>query len=447
MVLTGVYNTAEIPFRDVYIHTKLLDARGETMSKSKGNGVDPVDIIEAFGADALRFGMTSITTDTQDVRLPVEYRCPHCEHLTPQTRKNMSVHTLACEGCKEEFATQWADAATAEKLGRALCVSDKFEVARNFCNKLFQAARFAFMNLDGTPSGPLDVKSLPIEDRWILSQTSQIAATVNETLGNYQFGRTINALRDYFRGSLCDWYLELIKSRIRDDNRAAEARQVLAFCLDVTLRLFHPILPFITEHLWRQLNELAPSRGIPGVAELSASEACVIAAFPPAEGWPGLVDAETDAVFADIADATRGVREVRVTRGVSPKQTVDVTIKAPAARGASLKNEAHVVERLAGVGTLTIDPDARRPANAAKVLSGELQIYVHDVINDEAERARLGKELEQVDKQIAGKEKKLANEGFTSRAPAEVVQAERGRLTDLQRKRETLTASVEELDR
>jgi len=445
MVLTGLYNMGEVPFHDVYIHVKILDGRGETMSKSKGNGVDPTDIIEAFGADALRYGMAVITTETQDVRLPVEYRCPHCTHLTPQTRENMTATRWKCEGCGKEFATQWADAATAEELGRALCVSDKFEAGRNFCNKLFQASRFAFMNLEGVEAKPLDVASLPIEDRWILSQTSQIAASVGEALNGYQFSRTINLLRDYFWGDLCDWYLELIKSRIREDNRAAEAKQVLAFCLDVTLRLLHPVVPFITERLWRYLNEIAPERGLPGTAELDIAEALTVSASPPTQGWPALVDPETTAVFGDLCDATQGVRNVRVTRGLPPRQQVEVTIKAPAARAASLEHEAHIVERLANVSKLVIDPDAKRPANAATVVSGELQIYVHDVIDDAAERKRLEKELADLDKQIGGKERKLANENFTARAPADVVQRERDRLVELQQKRETLKASLRDL--
>jgi valyl-tRNA synthetase len=445
MVLTGLYNMGDVPFRDVYIHAKILDGFGETMSKSKGNGVDPVDIIEAFGADALRYGMAAITTETQDVRLPVEYRCPHCEHLTPQTRKNMTATQATCDGCNKEFATQWADAETAERLGKALCVSDKFEAGRHFCNKLFQACRFAFMNLEGSQAGPLDVASLPIEDRWILSQTSQIAAAVNESLSSFQFGRAINELREYFWGDLCDWYLELIKSRMRDDNQAAEAKQVLAFCIDVTLRLLEPVIPFLTEQLWQQLNEIAPQRGLPGVAELSVEASLATSAFPPVDGWPALLDAETVAVFTDISDATRGVRQVRVSRGLSPKQTVEVTIKPPAARVATLQNEAHVVERLAGVAKLTIDPQASRPANAATVVTGDMQIYVHDVIDDAAERSRLEKAKAAIDKQIAGKESKLANEGFTARAPAEVVQRERDRLAELRQERATLVASLDEL--
>ena len=165
MVLAGLHNVGEIPFHEVYIHPKILDGYGEGMSKSKGNGVDPVDIMEKFGADSLRFGLAQLTTETQDVRMPVEFECPHCGALIEQTRENRVRPRIKCGRCKEHFSTQWAEKPEDKSLPRGPVVSERFEVARNFCNKLWNASRFALMNLeDYTPAVVAD-EELLVEDR------------------------------------------------------------------------------------------------------------------------------------------------------------------------------------------------------------------------------------------------------------------------------------------
>ena len=147
MVLTGLNNMGEVPFREVFIHPKILDGYGETMNKSKGNGVDPLDIVDKFGADSLRFGLAALTTETQDVRMPVQFECPHCQALIDQTKKNRELPKVACTKCSKEFSTQWARTDADKALPRAAVVSERFEVARNFMNKLWNASRFALINL------------------------------------------------------------------------------------------------------------------------------------------------------------------------------------------------------------------------------------------------------------------------------------------------------------
>ena len=142
MVITGLYNVGEIPFHDVFIHPKILDGYGEGMSKSKGNGVDPIDVIEKFGADALRFGLAYLTTETQDIRMPVEFECPHCQKLIEQTKENRVRPRIKCKHCGKEFSTQWAEKPDDKALPRGAVVSERFELARNFCNKLWNASRF-----------------------------------------------------------------------------------------------------------------------------------------------------------------------------------------------------------------------------------------------------------------------------------------------------------------
>ncbi len=407
MVLTGMYNLGRAPFHDVYIHAVIQDGQGRPFKKTLGNGFDPVDIIETCGADALRYTMAGMTTETQDIRMPMKkVRRPD---------------------------------------GRELQTSERFELGRNFCNKLWNAARFAFMNLRDAPPARLDTAALPIEDRWILSRVSRAAVEVQDAMLKFQFSRAVQAARDFFWDALCDWYVELVKSRIAEQREPDAARQVLAFAVDQALRLLHPFIPFITERLFADLNRAAPRRGLPGRAEPDAAAALCCAAYPPLEGWPALNDPAAEAVFADLQTATRAVRDIRQTRNVPPRQAVRVTVRVPRERVASLCQEAHVIRRLAGVGELAVDPDAPRPPNAATLVVGDMQIFVADVIDPQAERQRLTRELEGLEGQIAGLGRKLANESFVQRAPSDVVQQERNRLQELQARRQTVLQTIEEL--
>jgi len=455
MVLSGLYFLGQVPFRHVYIHTKILDGRGEGMSKSKGNGVDPVDIISLYGADALRYTMADMATELQDVRMPVEYRCPHCHGLTPQTsvvpanKRPSDVMKVKCQVCERHFATQWAPDDLKLELHTAYETSDRVEIGRNLCNKLWNAARYAFLNLEGARCERLDVRLLPPEDRWILAEVSRVARQVNELMDRYQFSAAVRRLREFFWDSLCDWYIELTKPRmaadVPPDRRGAEARQVLAFCLDQLLRMFHPFIPFITERLWQQLSAIAPRRGLPGCAEPRMGDLLILAEYPPADGWPALDDDGIVTVFEDLQNATRGVRDLRNQCKVSPKTLVTVTIKAPADHVESLRSQAHIIQAMAGVDTLTVVGQVQKPKNAASTVVGGLQILVHDISDDEAERKRIERELANVEKQIAGKESKLANEKFVQNAKSEVVEAERARLAELQGQRQTLQRALSEL--
>ncbi|HEY3242726.1 MAG TPA: valine--tRNA ligase [Phycisphaerae bacterium] len=473
MVISGLYNLGKEPFHHVYIHTKILDARGETMSKSKGNGVDPVDIIDVYGADALRYTMADMATETQDARMPVDYLCPHCGALTPQTsvvpkgKQPIDVKKATCRACKKPFATVWADDALKADLGVARDTSEKFEIGRNFCNKLWNAARFALTNLAGTPYERLDVRSLPTEDRWILARLSQTIAAFQGCLAQYRFSAALKVARDFFWDSLCDWYIELTKPRIQGSGpvgavsdrdlsvarpsrsetapTSGEAKQVLAFCLDQTLRMLHPIMPFITERLWRELNALVPVRGLPGVAQPTPSELLITAEFPPLEGWSKLNDPVSLAIFEDLQTATRGIRDLRSKSNVPPRERVTVTIKSAPERVAALRAQAHIVQHLAGVGTLAIDPAVTRPKNAASLHVGALHIYVHEISDDARELQRVRTELAETEKQIASKRSKLSNENFVARADPEVVQAERDRLAELETRLITLRESLAEL--
>ncbi len=447
MVMAGLYCIGDVPFREVYIHTKILDGRGETMSKSKGNGVDPVNIISLYGADALRYTIAGMATETQDVRMPVEYLCPHCQDLTSQTsvvphnKRPSDIARVKCKACKKEFATQWADDALQKELGVALDTSDKFELGRNFSNKLWNAARFSFMNIEGAPCEAVELSSLPAEDRWILAKLSSIIRGTNEQLRTYQFSPCVKDLREFFWDALCDWYIELTKSRMTGDG-AGTTKQVLAFVMDQTLRLLHPVMPYITERLWQQLNTIVPERGLPGLAEPKMEPLLIQAEFPPAPGWPALDDDAVLEVFEDLQVATRGVRDLRAKCGVSPRESVDLTLIAPADRLEALNADAGILQRLANVKDLTVTTKAAKPKNAATLVLGNLQIFVHDISDDAKEAERLKKEIDATDNQIAASKKRLSNEKFVENAAPEVVQAARDRLSELEAKHAALAINL-----
>ena len=280
MVLSGLYNMGDVPFRHVYITPKILDGFGETMSKSKGNGVDPLDIIELYGTDALRFVMVSAAGETQDSRLPVGNVCPHCGELVPAKQEHMSLRTkkLVCPKCKKPFRPggPWPD--DDPELPTAKQGSERFEIGRNFANKIWNAARFILMNLDGYPPGVIEPEKQPIEDRWILSRLATTAAAVTESLETYRFSEVARTIYEFTWSEFCDWYIEMSKGRLKDEAGRAQVQRVLVGVLDSILRMVHPVMPFVTESIWQALNETAPQRGLPNPGP--SAESVVVAAWP-----------------------------------------------------------------------------------------------------------------------------------------------------------------------
>ena len=265
MVMTAHFNTNNVPFRDVMIHVTILDGMGKRMSKSKGNGVDPEDIIAQYGADALRFSMTQMSSDTQDMRVPVQYRCPHCETLFPQTEKNMKAETLECPSCKKTMATRWANEETQKKEGLALLTSAKFEIGRNFGNKIWNASRFAMQNLDAsTPLYTLkelkaalekgEIAPLNADEEWIITRLEETVKEVTSAIEGYRYHEYANKMYDFMWNEFCDWYLEAIKPVLRQEGaKKAGSQAVLATVIETALRLLHPMMPFETEAIYANL--------------------------------------------------------------------------------------------------------------------------------------------------------------------------------------------------
>src|SRR5262249_40037091 len=253
MVMTGLYNTRQVPFHHVYIHPKMLDGFGEGMSKSKGNGVDPLDIVELYGTDALRFGIAHLATETQDSKLPVANVCPHCGTRVPVKLEHMYMRTrkVTCPNCKKPFRPGGPWPADDPELPTAKQASEKFEIGRNFANKLWNAARFLLLNLEGYTPQAFRLEELPIEDRWILSRLATTTKEVTEHLEAYHFSDVARAIYDFTWSEFCDWYVEMSKGRLRDEKGRALAQRVLAGVLDTILRLVQPIMPFVAESIWQ----------------------------------------------------------------------------------------------------------------------------------------------------------------------------------------------------
>ncbi len=391
MVMMGQYCVGDIPFKDVYIHAMIQDGQGRKMSKSLGNGIDPLVAIDSHGADAMRFTLASMTTDTQDVRMPVA---------------NMKLPD-----------------------GRQVNTSPKFDIGRNFCNKLWNASRFAMMNLEGTDPAKFDPEKMDVTDKWILSRLAETVSDVTELIENFKYNEPLNAIYKFFWNDFCDWYLEWSKPRMQDEGTKPTAQNVLAFVLDQTLRLLHPFIPFITEGIFQKLNELAPQRKLADLADSPSSQAIIVAEWP--NGLDKFVDPDIEEHISITQSVIRSIREVRSQYSIPPSKKLSASAAAPEAISAILNTNAHLVRCLASLDDFAAADGLQKPESAAAAIVEELQVFVHDVIDPDAERKRLEKQKEQLEKGLRGVEGKLNNENFVSRANPEVVAQTREKLKEL----------------
>jgi valyl-tRNA synthetase len=440
MVLMGLYNLEEIPFHSVYIHPKILDGYGETMSKSKGNGVDPLDIIAKFGVDALRFGLAYMSTETQDVRMPVEFECPHCQKLVEQTHKNRTQPRIECTHCHKPFSTQWAAKPEDVTLPRAAVVSERFELGRNFCNKLWNASRFALLNLEDYTAGPAPRDQLTVEDQWILSRLSTVTMQITEALEQYRFADAARTLYDFAWDEFCSFYLEMCKSRLQDAATRPVAQRILAHTLDTILRLLHPMSPFIAEEVWQRLNAAAPSRGL--AKPQAAAQSVMIAPWPEAD--ESLVDEEIEARFARFQEVLRGILDVRARQSIAPKTIVHFSVRCNSASAALVEPMRPHFRSMASAVLTAVGLDVSAPPMSAHFTAGGIDIYVDlaEHIDVAAEKSRKEKESAKYDQLIAAKEKQLSNAAFVSRAPAAVIAKERAALEELRAAKASTEATL-----
>ena len=426
MVIAGMYNLGDLPFEHCFIHANILDGKGEMMRKSAGNGIDPVDIIERYGADAMRYVMCEMQTGSQDIRLAVQAVSPFTGKTIELATAShgRTIFTYLCPDTGKEFDVL----GTMPDLPGATLISDRFDVGRAFCTKLWNAARFAFISLSGYRYRQRTLDELAAEDRWILSRLSRTCAAVHEQLAGYRPSSALAAVREFFWGDLCDWYLELIKPRVAASGADADAaRLTVAMVLDGVLRLLHPFVPFITETLWARLRELAPRRGIAGWQPPDA-DLLAVAAWPrPA---PDVEDAALEADVDRLRGVARAVRDLRARHGVEARKPLDAVIR-PTGDGRApsrLHDYGELIQRAAVLASLDFAADGAPPAGSASAVVGDHEVHLLDVVDVEVERRRLGKQQDRLQRQIDASERKLANQGFLNNAADDVIERERQRL-------------------
>jgi valyl-tRNA synthetase len=395
MVMFNLYFLDRLPFRDVFIHAMIQDGEGRKMSKTLGNGVDPLDIIHSHGSDAMRFTLAGMTTNTQDVRMPVA--------RDPATGRN---------------------------------TSEKFDSGRNFANKMWNAVRFALSRLAEAPAQPASADGLSSADAWILAR---LAATINDAttaVERYEFADYAKVLYDFFWRDLCDWYIEAVKPTVAAN---LTQRQVLATCIDASLRLSHPVMPFITEKLWEHLNEVMPDRRVDGI-EAPMSELLIKAPWPRGDATLARTDVQP---FTLVQEIVAAIRQVRTQHKVAPRTTVEISIQ-------TRDVEAHLAQKsliqtLANVTLIEVGPGIERPADAAVATRGEDHIYLHHLIDPDAERTRLTRRVEELTKSIAAFTSRLANKSYADKAPAHLVQQTRDQLAQAQRELQTINEQLGQL--
>ena len=369
MIFMGIENTDSIPFPDVFIHGLVRDAQGRKMSKSLGNGIDPLEIIDKYGADALRFALATGNSPGNDMRF------------------------------------------SDEKIG----------AARNFANKIWNASRFVRMNLDIEEIALPSADRLRTEDKWILSLFNRLAGEVRENIDSYELGIALSKLYDFIWDIFCDWYIELLKPRLSaketEDNPVAQ--NVIAWVLSNTMKLLHPFLPFITEEIWLAL----PHTG----------DSIMISSYPQTD--PALEFPEDEASMDRIIGLIKAVRNRRAEMNVPPSKKT--TLYIVSAYGDTFNSGvSHFFTRLASASEVIYTGEFTGD-NAVSIVTGSATAYIPlaEMIDTEKELARLTKELENTEKEIDRLTKKLSNGGFTSKAPAAVVEGEKAKL---EKYRETL---------
>jgi valyl-tRNA synthetase len=392
MIMAGLHFTGQVPFRDVFITGMVKDKYGRWMSKSLGNGIDPLEMIEQYGADAVRYSLTVLCTQGQDIKLD----------------------------------------------------PSKFEMGRNFANKIWNAfnvfGQFMETDEEGRPLRDYRRKrrfeELSLVERWMVSRLNQALGVINEAIDRYRLNEALLTLYDIFWGDYCDWYLELIKpprGQAMDEETIALAVELY----EKMIQLLHPFMPFITEALWWRLRPRAER------------EACITSRWP--EVNPHEVDEVAVRRFQRLQEMISGVRNVRSTYGVAPGSEIRVLIRVPEAEASEVAQlEAHrnYFIRLAKAREVTVGVGLERPKASAVVVVGRYEVYVPlaDVIDLAQERARLEKEIQQKERFLLSLQQKLQNTQFLEKAPAEVVARERQKAQDVQAELERLRANLAVLD-
>ena len=380
MMFQGLEFTGKRPFKNVLIHGLIRDSQGRKMSKSLGNGVDPMEVIEQYGADALRWFLANGSAPGQDVR----------------------------------YST------------------DKMDAAWNFINKIWNASRYALMNVGDLTVDQVDITGeKTLADKWILTRLNQTIGKVTELFEKFEFGEAGRLLYRFIWDDFCDWYIEMSKETLAGDDEAAKltTRSILVYVLDNTLRLLHPIMPFVTEEIWQSVPHVG--------------ESLVVASYPTVH--PEQMDEQAAEEMEFLMDFIRSVRTVRNEMNTPLSKPINIIAKvSDAAHYAILKENESYIARFSNPEEFVYGEDVEAPSDAVtSVITGaEIYLPLAGLINIEDEIARLEKEAEKLQQEVDRVEKKLSNEKFVAKAPAAVVEAERAKGADYQAQREAVLERI-----
>ena len=383
MITMGLEFTGKAPFSTVYIHGLIRDEKGQKMSKSKGNTIDPVKIIDKYGCDALRFTLTSLCTyGGQDIKISDE----------------------------------------------------RFEYGRNFANKIWNASRFVLMNLDGVDNSDIDMKNLTLADKWILNKLNDVAKDVNENIKNYRIGEIAHILYDFFWNSYCDWYVEIAKIQLQNEEQKLNTQRVLRYVLDMSLRLLHPIMPHITEKIW----QLIPKN--------SEFKAVIKATYPTYKEELAFTKEanQMELVFETI----KSLRNVRQSFNISPSVPINVEIRAEEGEKPVFEAVTSYIKRLARINEITFadaSVDVPKKSAACVVSKSRIIIPLEDLIDLNAEIKRQEKKLDKLTAEKNSLLGRLNNEKFTSKAPKEVIEQSRSRVEEITHQEDSIQELINNL--
>ncbi|UQN12288.1 valine--tRNA ligase [Methylococcus capsulatus] len=424
MIMMGLKFMGDVPFREVYIHGLVRDAEGQKMSKSKGNVLDPIDLIDGISLEDL------VAKRTQGLMQP-----QMAARIEKRTRQDFpeGIPSYGTDALRFTFASL---ASTGRDIRFDL---KRVEGCRNFCNKLWNAARYVLMNTEGQDcdsGGGACSYSLP--DRWIRSRFQAAVGTVTEAMGQYRFDLAAQALYEFVWNEYCDWYLELAKVVLQSGNEAERrgTRQTLAGVLESLLRLAHPFMPFITEEIWTR------------VAPLTGAFAPTIMRQSYPEADPALADPEAEREMAWVMEVILGVRRIRAEMNLAPARPLPVLLSHGTGQDRVWSaRSGPLLEKLARLESLNWLAPGQAEPEAAIALVGELRVLIpmRGLIDKEAELTRLDKEIQRLGKELPRLEGKLGDASFLSKAPPAVVEKERARLADLQAGLASLVAQKERI--
>jgi len=386
MIMMGLEDTGDIPFHTVYLHGLIRDEKGEKMSKIRGNVLNPIDMLEKYGTDALRFALSTGTSPGNDIKL----------------------------------------------------TQSRLEAGRNFTNKLWNATRFVVRCIE--PQGTevrIQRGLLPVEDRWILSRLSRTISSVTALMEDFQFGEAQRQIHDFLWGEFCDWYIEIAKIRLSSGAKEVPSPvPVLVYVLEAALRLLHPYMPFVTEELWQNLRSRL-------LSDWQVAESIMIAAYPEAED--AAIDPEAERVMESVIEIIRSIRNARAQYKVENTRWIEAQIYGGKLTPAIIPY-SQSIQTLARAKPITFRdkrPENPQAENTLVLVLQETEVVIpmESMIDVEAERKRLQKEIEQSEAEVAQLEARLKDRAFLTRAPAAIVDKELQKLAAVKDKLERLRSA------